>query len=675
MRTKAWILPVMIAAIALSLGGTLKDSQKDPRAEARLQAAITKETVEGDLKGAIELYRKLADGGDHAVAAKALVRMGQCYEKLGNTEARKAYERVVREFSDQKEMAANAQARLAALAAAGGTAGSPQLAVKRVLEEYVDGKVSSDGRFLTLADSDGNVAIRDLITGQKRRLTDEANWSEDRWAEEPLPSPDGASVAYAWWGATRELRVVGLDGSKPRVLRTGGNGVVYQSLVDWSPDSRSLLAEIQKTDGSRDMVLVAVADGSTKLLKALGRNPSPGGVFSPDERYIAWATEEGISLFELKTGAETLLIPDRTNPRVLDWAPDGRHILFSSERSGSADAWLIAVADGKARGEPLFVRKNWGSWPLGFTPSGAFYYGVSNNIWDVQIAELNPAGGQVATPSRRAFRRGNTRTPDWSPDGRSIAAVDARQPSRAVIVRSMDTGEERELEVGERTIEMGHLRWTPDGRAVVVPASEPGKGQTLIRIDVQTGQVTSLMPLPGLSGMPRFELSRDGHVVFYLRPGGIVAHDLRTGQETVIVDKQGLVLGAISPDGQGVAVTINPDNSRSLLVMPASGGEFQELVRIDNEKETPLYGIPSLTSDFRAIVYLKMTKKDVLERYELWRVSVEGGEPQRIGTVSARRLVGIRLHPDGRRVAIMDLKIHHEVWVMENFLPPAKAAK
>jgi hypothetical protein len=82
-----------------------------------------------------------------------------------------------------------------------------------------------------------------------------------------------------------------------------------------------------------------------------------------------------------------------------------------------------------------------------------------------------------------------------------------------------------------------------------------------------------------------------------------------------------------------------------------------------------------LTSDFRAIVYLKMTKKDVLERYELWRVSVEGGEPLRIGTVSARRLVGIRLHPDGRRVAIMDLKIHHEVWVMENFLPPAKAAK
>ena len=74
-----------------------------------LQAAIKTETVDGDLKGAIEQYRKLADGSHRAVAAKALVRMGQCYEKLGDAQARQAYDRVVRDFADQKEALAAAQ--------------------------------------------------------------------------------------------------------------------------------------------------------------------------------------------------------------------------------------------------------------------------------------------------------------------------------------------------------------------------------------------------------------------------------------------------------------------------------------------------------------------------------------------------------------------------------------
>jgi hypothetical protein len=281
MRTHTWIILVVSAGIALALAAAPNDVQENPGAEAQLQAAINKETVEGDLKGAIELYRKLADSDDHAVAAKALVRMGQCHEKLGNAEARRAYERVVRDFSDQKEMVATAQARLAALAAAGGTAGSPTLTVRRVLEGPFLGKVSADGRFLSFTDDNGNVAVRDLATGRRRVLTDNAGY-----AEPSILSPDGRSVAYTSGG----LWVVGTDGSKPKVLRARGNGVHHAWPVSWSPDSRHLLAEFVKTDGTFDMMLVSVEDGSAKLLKAMGRDQSPGGEFSPDGRYIAWAT-------------------------------------------------------------------------------------------------------------------------------------------------------------------------------------------------------------------------------------------------------------------------------------------------------------------------------------------------------------------------------------------------
>ena len=455
--------------------------------------------------------------------------------------------------------------------------------------------------------------------------------------------------------------------------------------VAWSPDGRHLLAEFVKTDGTRDMMLVTVADGSAKLLKTMGRDQSPGGEFSPDGRYIAWATKEGISLFELQTGTESLLIPDRSNPSVLGWAPDGRRILFSSERAGSADAWLVAVAGGKAQGEPVLVRKNWGNIPMGFTRSGAFYYGVINNVWETSIAELDPASGNVVSPPQPAFRRGNTRASGWSPDGRSLAAIDAREPRRAVIVRSMETGEERELQVGERTIMNGGLRWTPDGKAVVVPASEPGKGEGLIRIDVQTGQVTSLMPLPALGGWPRFELSGDGNVIFYIRPpvppaadaACLVSHDLRTGQETEIVRRPDLIWGTISSDGQRVVINTVSDKSWSLLVRPASGGEFREIVRVDREKEIPYLGSPSWTPDGRGIVFQKRSPQEKAPmQWQLWSVAVEGGDPQRIGLIAGDiRFQGARLHPDGRRVVFGNIKVDLEVWVMENFLPAPQAAK
>jgi Tol biopolymer transport system component len=596
---------------------------------------------------------------------------------------------VIRDYADQSEQVAVARARLGVLSAGAvaATNGST-LAVRRVWAGAdVTGKVSPDGRFLSFTDwsASGNLAVRDLATGQNRLLTSTADFAGGGgFAEPSVPSPDSKDVAYAWVNSSNgasDLCVVGFDGSKPRVLQAAGNGVRGHTPLAWSPDSRQLLAEFVKTDGTRDMMLVAVADGSTRLLKAMGKDLSPGGVFSPDGRYLAWSTKDGLSLFNLQTGTESPLIPDRSKHSVMGWAPDGKHILFSSERSGSADAWLVAVAGGKAQGEPVFVKKDWGFLPMGFTRSGAFYYAANNNVWDVRIAELDSAGGNVASPSQPAFRRGNTRAPDWSPDGRSLAAVVSTEPSQAVIIRSMDSGEEREYRVGERTIRSGGLRWAPDGKAVVVPASEAGKGENLMRIDVETGQVTSLTPRPDLGGWPRFELSRDGSVIFYVTPPALpdvndmngarlVSRDLRSGQETQIIQKQGLFAGVVSPDGQRLLIAAWEGGSLVLLVMPAAGGEAREVVRIEG---LSFPGSPSWTPDGRSVAYLKAVKGKQ-GPWEMWRVGVDGGEPQRMGLIAARWLQGARLHPDGRRVAISDVRVDLEVWVMENFLPKSSAA-
>jgi len=389
---------ILIIALVL-LTGFL--SAQDNKASVSLAAAIYEEEVTGNLDKAVELYldilKKYPD--DRPVAAKTLYHLGLVNEKMGKQKANEYFTRLVNTYPDQTEVVALAKARLEALGGSAGALGSSTLTVRRVWAGDVTGKVSPDGRFVSYTDWEtGDVAIHDLATGQNRRLTDSKN--PDAIIEYSVPSPDSKSIAYYYWSDNDscDLRVVALDDSKPRILMTAGNKVHHYIPLAWSPDSKYLLAEFVRTDGNSDMMLVTVADGSVKLLKEKGKGLPSDGAFSRDGQYIAWSTREGISLFELQTGNESLLIPDRSNHSVLGWAPDGKYILFSSERSGSADAWLISVDDGKAKGEPMFVKKDWGFEPMGFTHSGAFYYSVNNNVWDVRIVEIASAIGNVVSP-------------------------------------------------------------------------------------------------------------------------------------------------------------------------------------------------------------------------------------------------------------------------------------
>src|SRR5688572_12263600 len=86
-------------------------------ADVKFRAAQQKETVEGDLGSAMKMYESLA--GDPAtppvIAARSLLRVGICHQRMGSPDAVKAYERVVSRFGEQTEVAGEARARLAAL--------------------------------------------------------------------------------------------------------------------------------------------------------------------------------------------------------------------------------------------------------------------------------------------------------------------------------------------------------------------------------------------------------------------------------------------------------------------------------------------------------------------------------------------------------------------------------
>src|SRR5450759_3156217 len=201
--------------------GFSANQAKDDRAEVALQAAIKKETIDGDLKGAIEQYQKIAQSTNRAVAAKALLRMGQCHEKLGNAEARTAYQRLVRDFGDQAEVAAEARTRLAAL---GGPGAGGGLVTRRVLTDAsgVGGLLTPDGKYISHIDrGTGDMVQFEVASGQTRRITNRGGpGAKEAPYEYQAFSRDGKQIAYDSYtkDSVPQLRIRNLDGSGLRTL-------------------------------------------------------------------------------------------------------------------------------------------------------------------------------------------------------------------------------------------------------------------------------------------------------------------------------------------------------------------------------------------------------------------------------------------------------------------------
>lgn len=99
---------LMLMLLMASLSASPGDSER------RLQSAIQREVVVGDLKGAMEQYQTvIRDQESKSLVSRALYRYARCLEKLEwRTEALGVYARLAKDFGDEPE-AALARARLA----------------------------------------------------------------------------------------------------------------------------------------------------------------------------------------------------------------------------------------------------------------------------------------------------------------------------------------------------------------------------------------------------------------------------------------------------------------------------------------------------------------------------------------------------------------------------------
>lgn len=569
-----------------------------------------------------------------------------------------------------------------------------------------EGGVSPDGQYLTFVDWEtGDLAVRDLTTGKNRRLTNKGEWTQSReFAEVSRVSPDGKQVAYGWFnGKFYDLRLIGLDGSGLRVVYKNPD-VDYLEPGDWSPDGKYVSATLARHDKTNQIAVVNAADGSARILKTTDWRHPHLGPFSPDGRYFAYdfppdqdSAARDIFLLAVDGSREVRVVEHPANDRVLGWTPDGGKLLFSSDRTGTYGIWAVRISDGKPQRAPELLRPAVGPiWPLGFTRAGAFYYSLEAGIRDAYVAPFDPATGQVGPPEPVSQRYlGSNGLPAWSADGKYIAYVRAEDPGRlsaALVIRPSLTGEERTFLL-KLTFAGGPrpspLCWSPDGRSVLVVGIDSKGRQGFYRADVETGNVAPfiLSEPPTVISNPTW--SRDGKALFYLRRDpaekqtAIVRREVETGEEKELyraVEPERVNTFALSPDDQQVVFRGGDYRTHDVLdvlkAIPATGGEPRELMRAPVPKNRNLSGNAGLqwTPDGAYLLFGRWQNWSAENlTVELWRVPGQGGEPQKL-ELAMERLWGIRMHPDGRRVAFTAGVAKEEVWVLENFLPALPAA-
>ena len=128
------------------------------------QQALLKERSQGDLAGAIQIYERILKqhASDRKLASQALRQIAHCQGRQGNESARRTYERLLKEYSDQPQAIADARARIAALSAAAAPTGPRIRQLWAGSDVDWEGGVSPDGRWLTYTHWEtGDLGVRD----------------------------------------------------------------------------------------------------------------------------------------------------------------------------------------------------------------------------------------------------------------------------------------------------------------------------------------------------------------------------------------------------------------------------------------------------------------------------------------------------------------------------------
>jgi Tol biopolymer transport system component len=685
MRHLSRILTIVTLAVTAWTWQGVGHAQATRTAEAQLKAAQNKEEVEGDLQGAINLYKQLAAGKDRTVAARALLRLAACYQKLGNSQSRQVYEQLVRDFQDQKEAVAEAQKHLAAVA--------PAALMPRVICrdcDYDDATITADGRYMGVNYWEADdIGIRDMATGRVTPLrASDTSKADPILAYFPVASPDGQWVAFQRWVGPKDRRQGLLSvmpnkaGAAARTLVEGPD-LAEAVATAWSPDGKSILTAIQWKDQTWQLAWVSLTNGATTVVASLGWTlDAYRASLAPDGKFIAYSA---LAIAPKAAPARgTPLKGDRhiyviaadgsglsdvvTMPGVNGdpvWTPDGGHLLFENRQDGSIGLWELAMRGGRAVGAPLLVQANTdGMGVIGITTAGTFYY-VKAHVRDpatVVIAQKGETEGPIELSDGIAGVN-----PSWSPDGKSLAFTRPRPGNRNafdLVIHSSETG--HELIVSHDGLEGFPPIWFHDNSAFLtkIPGRQASEA-TWYAVNARSGAFTEV--IPASAGVTSWDaaLSPDDSTLYYCAntPGkqtgaAVFAMDLATKQKrqifapSVSTELVSTWLG-LSPDGRTLA-TVIVDRSAKTTQLGRVGVDGTGYRTLHTVSAPAGLGRPEWSPDGKTIFFAGCAEDcevpGSVVRTSIFSVPADGGTPSATG-ISRGSYWPFSVNLDGIRIA------------------------
>lgn len=533
------------------------------------------------------------------------------------------------------------------------------------------GAVSPNGRYLFFRNwATGDLALHDLTTNTRRLIVDTKNPQGSRqvYAEASSISHDETQVAYSWYDRSidrHELWIANLRGDvKPRRLY-GAPNVGWLEPHEWSPDGKWVAVLLSFKDQTRQLAVVSVSDGTVRPIKS-GRwhGINTRAFFSPDGKYIAYDLPQDsvkandVWVTSVDGTRDTRVVAHRDNDAVMGWSPDGKYLVYTSERLYYTALFSVEIREGLTQGMAVPILADMGLiGSLGITKQGSLFYVTRRGRrgGSIQVAKFDLESGSVDSP--RDVSTGSQEdniNPSWSPDGRYLAYVSLRGRQGEIpiiVVRTAGTGG-LVREIKPKMLSTDLAGWAPDSKALLVMGRDLSGRNGAFRIDAESGEVSLL--LPTLS-MPT--LSLDGQILYYTKivSGGkehvIIGRDLATGAEKELIRRPFIGSLILSPDGRFLATTtIDPTkNERLVLLVPLDGSTPREAMRIPSgvadadlrqvegkgSRVAPASWAPDSQSFFARLL------REPDGQSELWRVPVSGEAAK---VVYYRRSPGVQIH-------------------------------
>lgn len=251
-------------------------------------------------------------------------------------------------------------------------------------------------------------------------------------------------IAYVAGG---HVRVIDFDGGNDHAVTSTGDALSPA----WRHDGRAIVYS-DLNDSGTQIVSIDLGSGAATTLSATKRGLNITPVFSPDDRQIYFATSDGnhTQLVGASTDSAvpllrvTAALPfDCSSPA---FSPDGERIAFVSPRP---------------------------------------------NLPQIYSVSIQGLGDRLETP-RSGRGRSYRTSPDWSPDGRSIAFQQQDGRFQIWTVSLPDHHFHKLTSTGENE----DPSWAPDARHIALTSSRFGRKEIWI-LDTQTGRLRPLTHVGG----------------------------------------------------------------------------------------------------------------------------------------------------------------------------------